>query len=86
MQASLAQYYRNKIGEFRIKPLLLSYDALTIRYGWTLRGTPTHCSCGVPFPVEHELSWLEGGFTILRHNEVRNLMASVLSEVCHNVV
>ena len=33
MQASLAQYYRNKINEFRIKPLLSSYDALTIRYG-----------------------------------------------------
>ena len=33
VQVSLAQYYRNKINEFRIKPLLSSYDALTIRYG-----------------------------------------------------
>ena len=44
-----------------------------------------HCACGASFSVEHELSCPKGGFTILRHNEIRDLTANVLSEVCHNV-
>ena len=35
--------------------------------------------------MDHELSCPKGGFTILRHNEIRDLTANVLSEVCHNV-
>ena len=31
------------------------------------------------------MSCPKGGFTILRHNEIRDLTANVLSEVCHNV-
>ena len=60
-------------------------DALALRYGWSLRGVPTHCACGALFSVEHELSCAKGGFTIVRHNEVRDLTANLLSEVCHNV-
>ena len=60
-------------------------DALAPRYGWSLRGVPTHCAYGAQFSVEHELSCPKGGFTILRHNEVRDLTANILSEVCHNV-
>ena len=44
-----------------------------------------HCACGAPFSVEHEFSCPKGGFTILRHNEIRDLTANVLSEVCHDV-
>ena len=61
------------------------HDALALRYGWSLRGVLTHCACGAQFSVEHELSCPKGGFTILRHNEVRDLTANILSEVCHNV-
>ena len=61
------------------------HDALALRYGWSLRGVPTHCACGAQFSVEHELSCPKGGFTIQRHNEVRDLTANILSEVCHNV-
>ena len=61
------------------------HDALALRYGWSLGGVPTHCACGAQFSVEHELSCPKGGFTILRHNEVRDLTANILSKVCHNV-
>ena len=61
------------------------HDALALRYGWPLRDIPSHCACGAPFSVEHELSCPKGGFTILRHNEIRDLTANVLSEVCHDV-
>ena len=35
--------------------------------------------------MEHALSCTRGGFPTLRHNEVRDLTASMLSEVCLNV-
>ena len=35
--------------------------------------------------MDHALNCFKGGFQILRHNEVRNLTASLLSDVCHDV-
>ena len=60
-------------------------DALALRYGWAPTHMPTHFACGVPFSVEHALSCPKGGFPTLRHNEVRDFTARVLSEVCHDV-
>ena len=60
-------------------------DALALRYGWPPSRTPTTCACGSNFSVEHTLSCPKGGFPIIRHNEVRDLTANLLSEVCHNV-
>ena len=60
-------------------------DALALRYGWDPPNTPSHCICGKSFTVEHALSCPFGGFPTLRHNEIRNLTANLLSEVCHNV-
>ena len=46
---------------------------------------PTKCECGKPFSVDHSLNCLKGGFSTLRHNEVHDLTASLLSEVCHDI-
>ena len=46
---------------------------------------PSVCACGSNFNVEHALNCPTGGFTIIRHNEVRDLLAVLLSEVCHDV-
>ena len=45
----------------------------------------SHCLCGKPFNVEHALSCPTGGFPIIRHNEIRDLTASLMTEVCHSV-
>ena len=45
----------------------------------------SHCSCGHQFSVDHALSCPTGGFPTIRHNEVRDITASLLSEVCHSV-
>ena len=37
------------------------------------------------FSVEHALSCPKGGFPTIRHNEIRDLTASLLTEVCHKV-
>ena len=44
--------------------------------------TPVECVCGKPFTIKHALSCQRGGFPTLRHNEVRDLTASLLSEIC----
>ena len=46
---------------------------------------PSICTCGSRFSVEHTLSCAKGGFPSIRHNEIRNLTATLLTEVCHNV-
>ncbi len=60
-------------------------DALALRYGWALSRTPTNCVCGASFTVEHVLSCPRGGFPSLRHNEIRDLTATLLTEVCNDV-
>ena len=60
-------------------------DAIALRYGWQPALTPSTCACGTSFSVEHALSCPMGGFPIVRHNEVRDLTAKLMSEVCHDV-
>ena len=60
-------------------------DALCLRYGWQLSRIPTNCDCGTPFSVEHALSCPKGGFPSIRHNEIRDLTANLMSEVCNDV-
>ena len=57
-------------------------DALYLRYDWTIPDTTFHCVCGNKFGVEHALSCPKGGFPSIRHNEVRDIIASLLSKVC----
>ena len=61
------------------------WDAIQVRYNWPLDRLPTHCPCGANFNVAHTLSCKKGGFITLRHNEVRDITAGLLSEVCPDV-
>ena len=60
-------------------------DALSLRYDWTLQNPPSHCSCSQPFSIDHALTCKTGVFPAVRHNEVRDITVSLLSEVCHCV-
>ena len=61
------------------------WDSLRLRYHWPIPGLPTMCPCGEKFNVQHALSCKKGGFITLRHNEVRDITATLLSEVCKDV-
>jgi len=50
-----------------------------------LSGLPVNCECGAAFTIDHVLSCKKGGFISLLHNEVRNLTANLLNEVCKDV-
>jgi hypothetical protein len=60
-------------------------DAICLRYGWAIPNTPTYCQCGKKNDLNHTLSCAKGGYTIMRHNCLRDLEAELLKEVCHDV-
>lgn len=60
-------------------------DALCLRYGWQPALLPTTCVCGAAFNVAHALSCPTGGFPTLRHNEIRDLLADLMTSVAHDV-
>ena len=60
-------------------------DALCLRYGWRPPHLPSHCICGHSFTVKHALICSRGGFPSICHNELRDITAGLLTEVCHNV-
>ena len=60
-------------------------DAVMLRYHWTPPVCPTSCACGHDFTIDHCISCPKGGFPSLRHNEVHDLTATMMSEVCTNV-
>ena len=61
------------------------HDALALRYNWQPLHTLSTCGCGARFSVEHALSCPKGGFPSIRHNEIRDLTANLLTEVCSDV-
>ena len=60
-------------------------DALSIRYGKTMKRLPLNCVCGKKFLVEHALSCTTGGYSIIRHNAIRDTIAGMLNEVVKDV-
>ena len=47
-------------------------DTICMRYGWKVKGIPTHCACGKTNSVDHSLICKLGGYTSMRHNSVRH--------------
>ena len=61
-------------------------DALSLHYGIIPLNTSKTCQCGTSFSVDHAMVCPFGGFPTIWNNEVQDLTASLLTEVCHNVV
>ena len=47
---------------------------------------PSLCVCGRTLSVDHALTCATGGYTAMRHNEVRDQFASYLKKVAHDIV
>ena len=60
-------------------------NALALRYNWQPSRLPTHCDCGHVFSIEHALSCPKSGFPSIHHNEIRDLTANLLTEICNDV-
>ena len=61
------------------------WDSIMLRYGITLSRLPAKCVCGTSFTIEHALTCKKGGFINIRHNNLRDFTAELLSEVCNDV-
>ena len=61
------------------------WDAVNMRYNWPLKRLPTTCACCTRFDISHAFSCKKGGFVAQRHNELRDLTANLLAEVCKDV-
>ena len=57
-------------------------NAIALQYGWLLRVAPQSCRCGKA--LDHVLICKLGGFH-LRHNDLRDTLASVFQEVSSDV-
>ena len=60
-------------------------DALALRYDWQRESVPATCVCGTAFSADHAMMCSFGGFPTIRHNELRDFLGSLLTQVCHNV-
>ena len=60
-------------------------DELCLRYGWTPERLPSKCVCGLQFNPEHALSCPTSVFPSRRHNEIRDLLATLITEVYYDV-
>ena len=61
------------------------HDAMCLRYNWQPSNLPSHYVCGSSFTADHALTCPTGGFPSVRHNDLRDFTANLLTEVCPNV-
>ena len=61
------------------------WDAIRLRYNWPIPSLPTKCACGSTFDTQHAMSCKKGGFVIQRHNEIEDVTAELMAEVCKDV-
>ena len=61
------------------------FDAVSIRYRWQLKRMPNLCSCGKPFDVDHAMSCFKGGFIHQRHDQMRDMIAQLMSDIYKDV-
>ena len=60
-------------------------DAIALHCGWVPSRLPLKYVCGSTFTIEHAMSCSHGGLPSHCHNELRDLTASLLAEVCTDV-
>ena len=61
------------------------WDCVCLRYGWRLTNIPSTCSCGSKMDIKHAMSCKKGGLITMRHNDLHDLTANLLTEVCKDV-
>ena len=60
-------------------------DAILLRYKHPITGIPKTCACSKVNSIDHALSCGKGGYRDMRHNQIRDLEAKLLEEVCKDV-
>jgi hypothetical protein len=62
------------------------HDAIALRYDMKISNVPGICLCNQKNSINHALTCHKGGYTILRHNSLRDTVAELLTGICKDVV
>ena len=81
--ANISTTQRRRLYREQAMPLRLDENSLWLAI--SLDCLHSKCECGSTFSIDHALSCKKGCFVSLRHNQVRNLTASLLDEVWYDV-
>ena len=57
-------------------------DDLSLRYGLQPKNLSSKGPCGEAFTNSHALHCGKGGYTHMRHNEIRDTFAKIMRDVC----
>ena len=60
-------------------------DGICLRYNWNITDIPSYCACGQRNNIDHTLICKKGGYVSMRHNQLRDIEADLLREVCKDV-
>ena len=60
-------------------------DAMLLRYNWPIPNLPSKCHCGQKYDLDHSQICKLGGFVHMRHNDVRDLFATLTKTVVNDV-
>ena len=60
-------------------------DLIHLRYKKTLKGMPSQYPCGHNYDVTHAMKCKNGGFVIMRHNNVRDFEENLLKTTFNDV-
>ncbi|KAL5490852.1 hypothetical protein EMCRGX_G016044 [Ephydatia muelleri] len=61
--------------------MLSMMPCMCLRYNWQPPNLPSHCVCGSSFTTNHALTCPTGGFSSVRHNDLRDFTANLLTEL-----
>ena len=61
------------------------WDCVHLRYGWRLTTIPSTYSFGSKMNIQHAMRCKKGGFIAIRHNDLGDLTANLLTGVCKDV-
>ena len=58
------------------------WDSVRLRYGREIANLPIFCPCGSKLEIQHSIICKKGGFVSIRDNDLRDLTARIVSEIC----
>lgn len=61
------------------------FDAVALRYRWSLLRLPQFCACGKHFDMDHAMSCMKGGYVHKRHDRIRDLFTKVMVDIAQRV-
>ena len=71
--------------------MILNYQSnnfgicISLRCEWEISKLQTPCPVGSKSDIRHSMSCKKGNFETIRHNDLRDLTAKILLEVCYDI-